>query len=74
MTGSIFAAIDTWYGRAPQSATVEEAISWVQDNSEIPCPRCGELLWVMRGENAGNRGLYHLAICQNGDCDFQAAD
>ena len=69
-----FIGIDAWYARAPVGLSVEETIAWVQDNSEIPCPRCGEYLWVIRGENAGDRGMYHLALCQNPECDFQAAD
>lgn len=52
----VFAQIDEWYGRAPQDMSLEQRMAWVQDNSEIPCPKCGEWLWVMRGQNAGNRG------------------
>jgi len=70
----VFAQIDAWYARAPADLSVEQALDWVQDNSEIPCPSCGEWLWVIRGKNAGDRGLYHLAICQNHECDYQAAD
>jgi len=71
---TIFAQIEEWYARAPSGASVDERIDWVQDNSEIPCPSCGQYLWVLRGENAGDRGMYHLALCQNPECDFQAAD
>jgi len=73
-TSHVVAQIDEWYERAPEGLTIEESIDWVQYNSEIPCPRCGELLWVMRGLNAGDRGTYHLALCQNPACSFQAAD
>ena len=66
--------IDLWYARAPKEASAEEAIDWVQENSEIACPRCGQYLWVIRAKNAGNRGVYHLALCQSPDCDYQGAD
>jgi predicted RNA-binding Zn-ribbon protein involved in translation (DUF1610 family) len=71
---AIFVQIDEWFAKAPADASTEQAIEWVQDNSEIACPECGEWLWVMRGESAGDRGVYHLALCQNPECDFQAAD
>lgn len=71
---AIFHQIEAWYAKAPAGSSAEEAIEWVQDNSEIPCPRCGQYLWVIRGQNAGDRGMYHLALCQNPDCTFQAAD
>jgi predicted RNA-binding Zn-ribbon protein involved in translation (DUF1610 family) len=74
VTAAIFAEIDEWYARAPAGASVEQTIDWVQENSEIACPRCGEWLWVIRGDNAGDRGQYHLALCQSPECDFQAAD
>lgn len=70
----VFAQIDEWYARAPGGLSLADTIDWVQYNSEIPCPRCGEFLYVLRGENAGGRGIYHLALCQNEDCSFQAAD
>lgn len=69
----VFSQIDEWYARAPRQLPVEDAIDWVQDNSEIACPVCGELLWVVRGPNPGDRGTYHLALCQNPECHFQAA-
>lgn len=71
---AVFVAIDKWFSQAPAKLAKQDVIDWVQDNSEVACPRCGQWLWVMRGENAGGRGLYHLALCQNPDCDYQAAD
>lgn len=71
---AILDEIDAWFDRAPAGLELQETIDWVQYNSEIACPRCGEWLWVMRGQNAGNRGAYRLALCQNPECDFQAAD
>lgn len=73
-SATIFTQIDEWYARAPEGSSLESTIDWVQDNSEIACPRCGDWLWVIRGQSAGNRGIYHLALCQNPECDFQAAD
>jgi len=70
----VFAQIEEWYARAPTGSSIDEAMAWVQDHSEIPCPACGQYLWVLRGENAGGRGIYHFALCQSPDCDFQAAD
>jgi len=71
---AIFSQIDEWYQRAPAGLSKGETIDWVQYNSEVACPRCGEWLWVIRGENAGGRGIYHLALCESPSCDFQAAD
>ncbi len=69
----LFAEIDEWYAKAPTNMAPEEVPEWVQYNSEIACRLCGEWLWVMRGQNAGDRGLYYLALCQSAECDFQAA-
>jgi predicted RNA-binding Zn-ribbon protein involved in translation (DUF1610 family) len=68
------AEIDAWYARAPAGLNDEDRLRWVQLNSEIPCPSCGEPLWVLRTSRAQNRGVYHLAMCQNPDCTFQVDD
>jgi predicted RNA-binding Zn-ribbon protein involved in translation (DUF1610 family) len=70
----LFAEIESWYARAPQDLSENERVRWVQYNAEIPCPRCGEPLWVMRSERSQNRGYSHLAMCQNAHCDFQVDD
>ena len=70
----IFLEIDTWYQRVPEDVSPSDAPRWVQRSCEMPCPECGELLWVMRTERAENRGFYHLAMCQNPDCTFQIDD
>jgi predicted RNA-binding Zn-ribbon protein involved in translation (DUF1610 family) len=72
-TDPVFTRIDEWYERAP-ALSAEEVNGWVQDNADIPCPKCGQYLWIIRGENARDRGRYHLAMCENPECDFQAAD
>jgi predicted RNA-binding Zn-ribbon protein involved in translation (DUF1610 family) len=71
---SIFEQIDAWYGRAPSGMSENERVRWVQYSSEIPCPACGEPLWVLRTRRAQNRGIYHLAMCQRPGCDFQIDD
>lgn len=71
---AIFSEIDTWFDRLPSGMEESEAVRWVQQNSDLLCPECGEVLWVMRTERAQNRGFYHLAVCQNEDCSFQVDD
>ncbi len=70
----VVTAIESWYGRAPADLDDNERVHWVQRQAEIPCPECGELLWVMRTSRAQNRGYYHLAMCQSPDCSFQLDD
>ena len=70
----IVTQIEAWYGRAPDELSESETVQWVQRNAVIPCPECGELLWVMRTSRAQNRGFYHLAMCQATDCSFQIDD
>lgn len=71
---SIFGEIDAWYARAPADMSENDVARWVQRNAEIPCPRCGEPLWVMRSRRSMNRGFSHLAMCQRDDCTFQIDD
>jgi predicted RNA-binding Zn-ribbon protein involved in translation (DUF1610 family) len=66
--------IESWYSRAPDDLTENETVLWVQRHVEIPCPNCGEFLWVMRTRRAQNRGYYHLAMCQSPTCAFQLDD
>ena len=46
----IFNQIHEWYSRAPQEASIEAGIDWVQDNSEIACPQCGEVAVVVEDQ------------------------
>lgn len=70
----VFVQIDDWYARAPANVADDELVRWVQHNAEIPCPRCGDLLWVLRTRRARDPSFYHLAMCQNEDCTFQIDD
>ena len=70
----VFAQVDALYARAPAGMDENEVVRWVQHTAEIPCPRCGDPLWVLRTRRAGNRGFYHLAMCQREDCSFQIDD
>ena len=70
----VIAQIEEWYRRAPVELCQSEAVQWVQRNAVIPCPECGEVLWVMRTSRAQDRGFYHLAMCQAPDCTFQIDD
>lgn len=70
----VFAEIDAWYASAPAGMSENEVVRWVQHNAEIPCPSCGEPLWVLRTSRAQNRGFYHLAMCQREECTFQVDD
>jgi predicted RNA-binding Zn-ribbon protein involved in translation (DUF1610 family) len=71
---TVVADIESWYSRAPHDLSESETAHWVQRHAEIPCPNCGELLWVMRTQRAQNRGYYHLAMCQSQECTFQLDD
>lgn len=71
---TVFVQIDSWYAQAPDEMNENEVIRWVQHHSEIPCPSCGDPLWVLRTPRAQNRGFYHLAMCQRPDCTFQMDD
>lgn len=70
----VFAEIDAWYARAPASLGENEVVRWVQHSADIPCPACGEPLWVLRTRRAQDRGYYHLAMCRDEDCTFQVDD
>lgn len=70
----IFAEVDAWYARAPAEMGENDVVRWVQRSAEIPCPECGELLWVLRTRRAHDQGFYHLVMCQNEDCTFQIDD
>ncbi len=71
MTDPIIQQIDDWYSKAPAGSSESEVVEWVQYNSEIPCPLCGDWLFVIRTSNAGDRGMSYLALCQNPECNFQ---
>ena len=66
--------VAAWFARAPAGLSDIDALRWVQRSCEIPCPDCGEPLWVLRTRRAQNRGFYHLVMCQNEDCSFQVDD
>lgn len=70
---TIFRQIDDWYERAPREYSEAQIVEWVQYNSEVACPACGEWLFVVRTRNPGDRGMSYLALCQAPDCNFQAA-
>jgi predicted RNA-binding Zn-ribbon protein involved in translation (DUF1610 family) len=70
----VFVQIDAWFARAPEGLSENEVVQWVHENAEIACPVCGDALWVMRTKRAEERGVYHLAMCQNPACTFQADD
>lgn len=70
----VFAKIDRWYAQAPVGMSENDVVRWVQYNADIPCPECGDALWVLRTRRAQNRGHYHLAMCRNEDCTFQIDD
>ena len=73
-THPVFEQIDAWYAQAPAAMPENDIVRWVQHNAEIPCPRCGDLLWVLRTRRARNPGFYHLAMCQSEGCSFQIDD
>jgi predicted RNA-binding Zn-ribbon protein involved in translation (DUF1610 family) len=66
--------IDGWFARAPEGMSDNDTVTWVQENAEITCPQCGDVLWIMRTRRAQDRGFYHLAMCQNPECSFQIDD
>ena len=70
----VFVEIDRWYDSAPDGISENELVRWVQHNADIPCPDCGEPLWVLRTRRAQNRGVYHLAMCRSEACSFQIDD
>gem|GEM_PF-3346318 len=70
----IFSQIDSWFDRVPSGMEEAEAVRWVQLSSDLSCPECGEILWVMRTRRAQDRGFYHLAVCQSESCPFQVDD
>lgn len=71
---ALFSEIDAWYARAPEDLTENQVVRWVQYNADIPCPDCGEPLWVMRSRRSQDRGFSHLAMCQSQACNFQIDD
>ncbi|GAC1321345.1 MAG: hypothetical protein NVSMB22_06780 [Chloroflexota bacterium] len=70
----VFSEIEALYARAPSDLSEDERLRWMQRHCEIACPECGESLFVLRTDRAQNRGIYHLAMCQNPDCSFQIDD
>jgi predicted RNA-binding Zn-ribbon protein involved in translation (DUF1610 family) len=73
-TSYIFERIDALYATAPRDLGEADRVRWVQREADIPCPECGEPLWVTRAARSRNRGFGHLVLCQNPACSFQADD
>jgi predicted RNA-binding Zn-ribbon protein involved in translation (DUF1610 family) len=70
----LLATVEKWYEQAPAGLSIAAQNEWVQAHAAIPCPDCGQPLFLLRTQRARGRGYYKLVICQNSACTFQVDD